>query len=793
MRELGILGKWAFAASVVGGLGVAGGGCLTRPVTKQEPTTKTNFTALVKQQAVDKIDILFMIDNSASMGDKQELLGLAVPDLVKRLVTPNCVDENDPNKIVGTSDPQGNCAGGGKPEFKPVHDMHIGVVSSSLGGFGSDSCKDGETNPTDGSLDRHNNDRGHLINRTGDKEVPAANADPSNFLAWFPQTEANTGKTPPAKPISDSNALINDFKGMIQGVHEYGCGLEAQMESWYRFLIQPDPWASVVRDGNKAKLEGVDGEILKQRKDFLRPDSLVAVIVVTDEDDSTPDPLAINGQGWAYSNSAFPGSKTNGGAARGTKICETNPGDPGCTSCGFGQTPNDPNCTVNGGYYDPSDDTLNVRYFRMKQRFGVDPQYPITRYINGLTSKRVPNRDGEHPKDKAGNPSPNYVGDANCTNPLYARDLPDDPGKELCKLIPGPRTSDLVFYAVIGGVPNELLHFDPNDADKSRLSEADWVKILGKDPIKYDYTGIDPHMIQSITPRAGLPDPTAPDNADPIHGREWDTKTNVALDLQYACTFPLKTQKNCKDPKYVNACDCDGTATMPLCAPNPADGNKKSLQVRAKAYPTVRELEVARALGDQAIVASICPIHVDEQGAGDPLFGYRPAVKAIVDRLKNALAQQCLPQPLVPDSTGKVPCLILATLGNVGAVAGDPEAECAKFGLKVPDSDILAKFREAQAAEAKALGGDAGAAFDETKYPVCEYEQIPEPAGSSCTKEQKKGWCYVVNSATAKPAGNCPQAITFTEVGNPGAGIKISLQCIEQQGAGTAAPAASGP
>jgi hypothetical protein len=208
---------------------------------------------------------------------------------------------------------------------------------------------------------------------------------------------------------------------------------------------------------------------------------------------------------------------------------------------------------------------------------------------------------------------------------------------------------------------------------------------------------------------------------------------------------------------------------------------------------------VARKLGEQAIVASICPLKSDDasKNNGDPLYGYRPAVKAIVDRLKNALAQQCLPQALTPDQTGRVPCLILATLGNLGAVSGDPEAECAKFGLKVPDPEVLKKFREQQAEEAKRLGGagtDAGASFDETRYAVCEYDQIPAAPGATCVKEPKKGWCYVTNTAGAKPAGTCPQAITFTEVGNPGPGIKISLQCIQQQGAGVgAAPTASAP
>src|SRR5277367_6815623 len=77
---------------VMAGSSVAG--CLDRPVVPGEPTTKTNFTTSVAEQAVDKLDILFSIDNSASMGDKQAFLVQAIPDLINRLITPNCVDDN---------------------------------------------------------------------------------------------------------------------------------------------------------------------------------------------------------------------------------------------------------------------------------------------------------------------------------------------------------------------------------------------------------------------------------------------------------------------------------------------------------------------------------------------------------------------------------------------------------------------------------------------------------------------------------------------------------------------------
>src|SRR5262249_13329906 len=133
-------GAWTATALV---LGAAGAGCLTRPVGQQPPTTKVNFTSTISQAAVDKVDLLFAIDNSASMGDKQAILQQAVPNLLDGLLHPHCVDTDgnhaNPDKQAdptGTKDTHYGCPQGYDPEFKPVTDMHIGVVSSSLGNFG---------------------------------------------------------------------------------------------------------------------------------------------------------------------------------------------------------------------------------------------------------------------------------------------------------------------------------------------------------------------------------------------------------------------------------------------------------------------------------------------------------------------------------------------------------------------------------------------------------------------------------------------------------------------------------
>src|ERR1700753_731611 len=67
-------------------------GCLDRKVVVATPNTNNEFVDQIVQTAVVKIDLLFMVDNSVSMADKQEILAAAVPVLLGRLVAPICVD-----------------------------------------------------------------------------------------------------------------------------------------------------------------------------------------------------------------------------------------------------------------------------------------------------------------------------------------------------------------------------------------------------------------------------------------------------------------------------------------------------------------------------------------------------------------------------------------------------------------------------------------------------------------------------------------------------------------------------
>jgi hypothetical protein len=373
------------------------------------------------------------------------------------------------------------------------------------------------------------------------------------------------------------------------------------------------------------------------------------------------------------------------------------------------------------------EDDANTRFFHMKQRFGIDLTFPASRYTTGLSSSRVPDRNGEHP-----GPRSDYVGTADCTNPIFAASLPTGPDEELCKRPIGGRTQGLVFYAAITGVPPDLI---------PAAGAPDWSRVLGADPLRYDFTGADPRMRESIVSRA-LP----------------EDRDTGGTDLQYACAFPIEA-KTCAmgDP----ACDC----STPQYAGDLCDPTHPSTQVRAKAYPGIHHLALVKSLGNQGIALSICPTDTSNDSQSNPSYGYRPAVRTIVDRLKTALEQTCLPQKLDVAADGTAQCAVLETLP--GANAGCD----ASLGLKVPDDDVLRSFTHQRAD----LGDDLSGVT------VCQLSQLGQDRVKPCgSKENAPGWCYATgDEARTSTKGRCDDAILFSASGNPQSGTHVYLECLE--------------
>ena len=206
----------------------------------------------------DKIDVLFMIDNSRSMADKQQILSLGIPDLLNSLpircaTTPKAWSRRSSPRRVWRRARTGPRAG------LRHSTQHVGVITSSLGGHGADVCTSTATPSED--------DRGHLISRsgTGVNDPPIGTYQNLGYLAWDPGGAQN----PPG--TSDFGELNTNLAAMVNGAGQVGCGFEASLESWYRFLVDPDPHASIRLEQDVAVLEGTDDVLLQQRATSCAP------------------------------------------------------------------------------------------------------------------------------------------------------------------------------------------------------------------------------------------------------------------------------------------------------------------------------------------------------------------------------------------------------------------------------------------------------------------------------------------------------------------------------------------
>jgi len=167
------------------------------------------------------LDLLFLVDNSNSMWEEQELLTQSFPDLLGRLVNPEDADHD------------------GAPDQPPVEDLHVGVISTDMGtgGFHVPTCEDA----IDG-------DDGILQNEPFEGATGCDESYPQ-YLSW--------------SPGDDPAALATDF-ACIGTLGTGGCGFEQQLEA--------------IRKAVTVHAEGAN-------EFFLREGSVLAIVLVTDEED----------------------------------------------------------------------------------------------------------------------------------------------------------------------------------------------------------------------------------------------------------------------------------------------------------------------------------------------------------------------------------------------------------------------------------------------------------------------------------------------------------------------------
>jgi hypothetical protein len=687
----------------------------------------------LSQHAVDKIDLLFVVENRRSTADQERIFAFAIPDLVARLANPRCLD-----LVVGqpiSAQPAGPldaCPTGSQRELAPVLDMHVGVLSSSLGSFGATACPGVPPPSCPSSLSTPDDDRGHLLTRV---DACATSTVPTyqglGFLAWDPAQKlsppgiATLGAIGVMGPGSGTG-LVGALHDIVVGVGSDGCVFPSQNEAWYRFLVDPTPYDAIQLVNNQVNVSGIDQVLLKQRRAFLRPDSLLVIVNLSDTDDAS-----IREYG------SYP------------LIADPQQGNVALQSLGL---------------------------IGDKQKYGVELFYPPSRYVNALTSVTV--------KDVNGN---------EVVNPIYTN---LDPTRST-----GPvRDPGLVFYAAIVGAPWQLLArqdamgkpdlingvsaLDPTQvggfktARELSLLDAQgnvfWDDVAG-DP-ENDVPAKSPFMIESTTPRNGT-DPitgiaispaNTPNGAgNPLNDHE-RTIPAPPGDIEYACIFPALLAID-ESSATTGAGDCaSNPPDNPLCSPNPNDGDKNTLQTKAKAYPGVKHLAIARGMGSQGIAASVCPEQVTDPTRPD--YGYRPAMGAIVDRLKQALDGECLPRALTTDAEGQVACIVLEGRhaesctcdASTGRSPVTPAGEAVvQAAMADPASKNLDCFCE--------IDQTSGAALNDCRT-------SPHPSAS--------GWCYVDAAEGPEEAAivrSCPateqREIRFVGGGMPAPGAVIFIAC----------------
>ena len=768
----------------------------------------TSPPEILAQGTVDKIDLLLAIDNSSSMGDKQQVLAATIPALVTGLLNPACVESS--TGMVGAlpASPLDACDTVNPPgfnrSFTAIVDVHIGVVSSSLGGHGNSGVCTEEDSAT------HQDDAGHLITRTRSQGGTIGEDDGWNgggsagegFLLWDPSAPGSTpqypgnGITSFGTPSSGDGGLEDQLADLVLGAGQIGCGFESQLESWYRFLVDPHPYRSIVRvSAYNYEQRGIDTVLMTERADFLRSDSLLAIVMLTDQNDCSVKEYG-----------AYPILTNDAPMVRPTAPCETDPLDPCCGSC---LSPPSGGC---GSFEEcagmpvlsPTDDPLNLRCFNTQQRFGVDFLYPVERYATALTAVRLPDPHDTTPGNGVQNDGiPSSTG-VTVPNPLYS-DLQTDSSK-YPRATHQIRDPSRVVLAGIVGVPWQDIAVDPNDAtlamgfkDSAAMtmgSPSTWDLVIGK-PDQF-VRPLDPHMIESSSPRSGsdpangatLAPPTAAPTADPINGHVWNTNDS---DLQYACVFSLPTPKDCA----VVDCDGDCPTSGPNTTDNPlCDPTSPTLQTRAKAYPGIRELQVVEAVGDQGIVGSICPVAT----SGDPSaasYGYNASVRGIIDRLKRSLARACFAKQLMPvPSTGAVRCHLIEAVKSPSCDPSCATVDGAPIRGRSPISSAehgtIAAIE--QSPEAAVAGWNC----------FCEIDQLSDTNSSGqrtdalhhCLTDtadsftddfgdQVAGWCYVDPSAESganeQLVADCPAAeqrrIRFIGEGDPVGGSTTFITC----------------
>ncbi len=209
--------------------------------------------------AATDVDLLFMIDNSGSMREEQENLIRELPRMVQALTTGDRDDD-------------------GMVDFAPVRSLHIGFITSDMG----------SGNQTDVRTCAPGLGHDGLLRRTSASEAPCMPTYPSGTFAFNP---------------SDDVTGFIDTVSCVASVGTEGCGFEQPLEAALKALTPANPeiWTAVgyspprFYDPASGTRDRLRGHGSNANAGFIRPDSTLAIILLTDEEDCSLADYALIG------------------------------------------------------------------------------------------------------------------------------------------------------------------------------------------------------------------------------------------------------------------------------------------------------------------------------------------------------------------------------------------------------------------------------------------------------------------------------------------------------------------
>lgn len=293
----------------------------------------------------DKIDFLFVLDNSPSAAAHHPIWEDAIVEMLRRMLEGECHDrgattwgeggalpfELDDSVRVqsgdyGThflTDDGEQCPPGTEHDYPVRGSVHVGFITTSVAGPQGEVCGPGSL-----GFHPHQADNAHFLGSTR-----GVTGNEFGFLRWeYPQ---------PVEPFLDQ------VRSHLESLEANGCPFPAPLEATYRFLNDPEPPETWFVDARgRAEAVGVDDTLLRARREFLRPLGRLVVSHVTPNDD-----------------------------------CSLMSGSPQFEG---GQT----------GFQLTREGTPSDCYLKDEQG-AKDPRYPMWRYLQGLSSAEILDRAGE--------------------------------------------------------------------------------------------------------------------------------------------------------------------------------------------------------------------------------------------------------------------------------------------------------------------------------------------------------------------------------------------------------------